>query len=290
MPITGSTFLVGSCAISGLPPLNGFVSELLIYLGVLAGVTDANRSSGMAWVMLCVLVIGGLALIGGLAAACFTKAFGSVFLGEPRCEEAKHAHEVGLAMRIAMLILAGACIFVALSAPLWPMMLRSAVALINPVFFREISELSNSKAVFPLAVLCAASWALLGIIGLLIFLRRRLLSGRNVAQSPTWDCGYIAPTARMQYTASSFASPLALLFRMFLRPKIRLHAPRGLFPTQASYHSETPDGFRDYLYRPIFLGVAWAASKLRWLQHGRIQLYVLYIALTILVLLIWKLG
>ena len=117
-----------------MPPLNGFVSELLIYLGVLAGVTDANRSGGMAWVLLCVLVIGGLALIGGLAAACFTKAFGCIFLGEPRVEEAKHAHEVGLAMRIAMLILAGACILVALSAPLWPMMLQSSVASINPDF------------------------------------------------------------------------------------------------------------------------------------------------------------
>ena len=121
-------------------------------------------------------------------------------------------------------------------------------------------------------------------------MRKKLLSGRNVAQSPTWDCGYIAPTARMQYTASSFASPLVILFRMFLRPKTRLHAPQGLFPTQASFHSETPDVFRDYLYRPVFFGVVWAASKLRWLQHGRIQLYVLYIALTILVLLIWKLG
>ena len=83
-PATGGAFLVGACAISGLPPLNGFVSELLIYLGALAGIADPSRSNGMAWVMLCVLVIGGLALIGGLAAACFTKAFGCVFLGEPR--------------------------------------------------------------------------------------------------------------------------------------------------------------------------------------------------------------
>jgi len=94
----------------------------------------------------------------------------------------------------------------------------------------------------------------------------------------------------MQYTASSFASPFVNLFRMFLRPKTRLNAPQGLFPRQASFHSETSDIFCDYLYRPIFFAVAWAASKLRWLQHGRIQLYVLYIALTILVLLIWKLG
>jgi hydrogenase-4 component B len=290
MPVTGGTFLVGASAISGLPPLNGFVSELLIYLGVLAGATEVNRSEGMAWVLLCVLVIGGLALIGGLAAACFTKAFGCIFLGEPRGEEAKHAREVGPAMRIPILMLAAACILVALTAPLWPMVLRSSVASIDPAFFGELPELINSRAVLPLAVVCAASWALLGIVGILFYVRKKLLSERNVAQAATWDCGYAAPSARMQYTASSYASPLVILFRMILRPRTRLHAPQGLFPRQASFHSETPDVFRDYLYRPIFFGVAWAASKLRWLQHGRIQLYVLYIALTILVLLIWKLG
>jgi hydrogenase-4 component B len=290
MPVTGGAFLVGASAISGLPPLNGFVSELLIYLGVLAGVTEVNRSGGMAWVLLCVLVIGGLALIGGLATACFTKAFGCIFLGEPRGAEASHAHEVGPAMRISMLILAAACILVAFTAPLWPMVLQSSVASINPVFFRELSELIDSQAVLPLKVICAASWILLVIIGILFYVRKRLLSDKRVGQAGTWDCGYAAPSARMQYTASSYAGPLVILFRMFIRPRTRLNAPNGLFPRQASFHSETPDVFRDYLYSPLYFGVAWAASKLRWLQHGRIQLYVLYIALTILVLLIWKLG
>jgi hydrogenase-4 component B len=290
MPMTGGTFLVGACAISGLPPLNGFVSELLIYLGVLGGVADANRSSGMAWVMLCVLVVGGLALIGGLAAACFAKAFGSVFLGEPRTEEAKNAHEAGLFMRAAMLLLAGTCIFIALCAPLWPRVLQSCIASIAPKFFQDLPELINAKAVFPLSILCYASWGLLGVAGILAVARKMLLWKRKASRLPTWDCGYVSPAPRMQYTASSFASPLVLLFRMFLRPKNRLHEPQGLFPKQASFHSETPDVFRDYIYFPVITGIAWTASKLRWLQHGRIQLYVLYIALTILVLLIWKLG
>jgi hydrogenase-4 component B len=290
MPVTGGTFLVGSCAISALPPLNGFVSELMIYLGVLAGITDVNCSGGMTWVLLCVLVIGGLGLIAGLATACFTKAFGCVFLGEPRTEEAKHTHEAGLTMRIAMLILAAACILIALTVPLWPIVLRSAVASINPAFFLQIQELTYSSAVLPLGILCAASWSLIILIGIAYVIRKRLLSTRNVTQTPTWDCGYSAPTARMQYTASSFTSPLTIIFRMFLRPKTKLLPPHGYFPSQASYRSETPDVFRDYLYRPVFFAIAWAASKLRCLQHGRIQLYVLYIALTVLILLIWNLG
>ena len=68
------------------------------------------------------------------------------------------------------------------------------------------------------------------MVGLLAVVRRRLLAGRQVERGPTWDCGYAAPTPRMQYTASSFASPLLLLFRMFLRPRIDLHPPAGLFP------------------------------------------------------------
>jgi NADH:ubiquinone oxidoreductase subunit 5 (subunit L)/multisubunit Na+/H+ antiporter MnhA subunit len=290
MPTTGGTFLAGSCAISGLPPLNGFVGELLIYLGVLAGVADPNRSGGMAWAMLCMIAIGGLALIGGLSAACFTKAFGSVFLGEPRSEEAKNAHEGAPSMCASMCALAGGCIFIALSAPLWPIVLQAGVASIDPAFFHDAPKLILSKAVYPLSILCGASWGLLAIVSLLAFARRKLLAKRNVAQSPTWDCGYVAPTARMQYTASSFSAHLTQLFRMFLRPKNQLREPQGLFPAQASFQSETADVFRDYLYRPLFSMIAWAASKLRWLQHGRIQMYVLYIALTILVLLIWKLG
>jgi hydrogenase-4 component B len=281
---------VGSCAISGLPPLNGFVSELLIYLGVLIGVADTSRAAGVGWTLLCVTVVGSLALIGGLAAACFTKAFGCVFLGEPRSEQAERGHEVGGAMRASMLVLAGACFGVALTGPVWPYVFRSAVVAIAPASFPDAAQAGLEQARVPLIVVCAASWALLAMVGLLALARRRLLSGRQIDRVPTWDCGYAAPTPRMQYTSSSFASSLLLLFRMFLRPHISLHPPTGLFPNQASFASETPDVFCEYLFRPAFTAIAWTASRLRWLQHGRIQLYVLYIALTILVLFIWKLG
>ena len=132
MPITGGAFLVGACTISGLPPLNGFVSELLIYLGALAGVAEGNRASGHSWALLGVLVIGGLALIGGLAGACFTKAFGCVFLGEPRSAQAHDGREAGSTMRVAMLLLAGACIVIGLTAPLWPIVMEGAVLQLIP--------------------------------------------------------------------------------------------------------------------------------------------------------------
>jgi hydrogenase-4 component B len=94
----------------------------------------------------------------------------------------------------------------------------------------------------------------------------------------------------MQYTASSFAQPLMKLFAPLLHTRRTLAAPEGYFPRAASLTTTTPDAARIALYEPAFSGVGWVLARLRWLQHGRIQLYVLYIALTLLVLLVWKLG
>ncbi|NUQ62896.1 MAG: oxidoreductase [Pirellulales bacterium] len=288
MPVTGATFLVGACAVCGLPPLNGFLSELLIYLGVLAGV--AEQRAAVSWAMLCVLVIGTLALVGGFAAVCFTKAFGAVFLGEPRSDASRHAHEVGPAMRYSLVTLAAACVLVALSAPLWPLVFRSAALTIVPATFRAETAAAAGRATVPLAAAAAAFLAFLAASGVLAAVRKRLLAGRRIDRGPTWDCGYAAPTARMQYTASSYTGPLVVLFRMFVRPRVDLRPPEGLFPIRGRYASQVPDLFREYFFGPVFAGIAWVASRLRWLQQGRIQLYVLYIALTVLVLLVWKLG
>ena len=290
MPTTGATFLIGAAAISGLPPLNGFVSEFFIYLGAVEGL--GSQAGGVpAWSLMGVLVIGGLALIGGLAAACFTKAFGIVFLGEPRSDQAVHAHEAGAAMRWPMMVLAGLCVLIGLAAPLWPTILQPAVAtILQSVKPRPVVAVGDAlQTAGPLTGVMFGSYILLGLIVLLLHIRRKLLAGRRVEQTVTWGCGYAAPTPRMQYTASSFARPLTLLFRLFLQPRDEIHPPRGLFPKHAALHTHTPDLFRRYIYEPLFLGIAWLASKLRWLQEGRIQIYVLYIALTILVLFIWKL-
>ena len=179
---------------------------------------------------------------------------------------------------------------IGLAAPLWPLVLQPAVAIVLPENMREALTASACGTVAPLTGVVFGSYVLLGLIVLLMCVRRRLLAGRRVERTVTWDCGYAAPTPRMQYTASSFARPLAQLFRLFLQPRDEIHPPRGLFPKHASLHTHTPDLFRRYVYEPLFLGIAWLASKLHWLQEGRIQIYVLYIAMTILVLLIWKLG
>jgi len=286
MPTTGATFLVGAAAISGLPPFNGFVSEFLIYLGVMAGIGGSSQDF-QAWGLLCVIVVGGLALIGGLATACFTKAFGMIFLGEPRSPRADHAHEAGAWMRWPMLSLAFLCIVIGFTAPCWPLLVETAVVAVVPDALSSAAREGIRQAVISLAGITLGSSLLLGFVLLLIHIRRKLLAGRRIERSVTWDCGYIAPTPHIQYTASSFSRPIVQLFRLFLQPRSDIQEPCGLFPVRAGLHTQTADLFRRF-YDPIFAGVAWAASKLRWMQEGHIQLYVLYIALTLLVLLIWN--
>jgi hydrogenase-4 component B len=285
MPWTGALFMVGAAAICGLPPLNGFVSEFLIYLGAFRGVQDAGLLPPEGVGPL-VAVIAALALIGGLAAACFTKAFGIVFLGEPRSEQAAGAHESGWSMKIAMAALAGACVAIGLLGP-------QAVMACGPVIEGLVPGAETAapltEAAGTLQFVTLGAVGLIGAVLALALLRRALLAGRRVEQAVTWDCGYAAPTARMQYTASSFAQPITLLFRYFLRTKRHAHAPEGYFPQKASCETHTPDVCREAFYAPVFRGLERLLAALRVLQQGRVQVYVLYVVLTLLALLIWKL-
>ena len=281
MPWTAAMFFTGSVAICGLPPLNGFVSEFLIYVGAFTGL---GLSGVSVWGT---ATIAGLAMIGGLAAACFTKAFGIVFLGEPRTDQA-HGHEAGWAMLAPMAVLALGCVAVGFLAP-------QVVAAMKPVI-GSVTGLGNaaiegglSLAIEPLRWVVSASGIFVLILGLLAWLRHRLLSGREVSLSGTWDCGYARPTARMQYTASSFAQPLTNMFGHLLRTRRRVEAPDGFFPVHAALHTETDDLFQKNLFRPAFRGIEWLLLWCHWLQQGRVQLYILYVAVTLLVLLVWNL-
>ena len=285
MPWTGLTFLTGAMAISGLPPLNGFVSEFLLYLGAFGAV--ASLASGAAVPAL--VVIAGLVLIGGLALACFTKAFGVVFLGAPRGRHTARAHEAGPLMRISMQTLAAGCLLIGMFAP---MVVRALAPLLEQVtrLPPDRVRLELTHATGPLGWVTVCALGLIALATVLTALRRGALSRRSVDLATTWDCGYGQPGPRMQYTASSFAQPLTDLFRPLLGTRPTASLPQGLFPRAASFSTDTPDLYRERLYRPIFGGIARTLSAFRWLQHGRVQLYVLYIGLTLLVLLVWKLG
>ena len=281
MPWTGAAFLAGAVAICGLPPFNGFAGEFLIYAGSFRTILG---SGGIALGGLIVVV--ALALIGGLAAACFAKAFGIAFLGEPRSAAAAAAHEAGVAMRGPMIALAALCLAVGLFAGAVARGLAPVVGMLAGGAWAAAG--SAGGGVFP-GAWTAMMLVLLALgVGLAVA-RRRLLAGRAVRETVTWDCGYAAPTARMQYTATGFVQPLTRGAEHLLRPEVECRRPEGIYPTAASFRAETPDLARRGLFDPAFRRVADALGHLRWLQQGRVHFYILYVLITLMVLLAWAL-
>ena len=275
MPRTALLFLVGAVAICGLPPLNGFVSELLVYLGLLRGVLQPG-SAGPAVALAAPI----LAMVGALAVACFVKVFGAVFLGSPRSPAAARAHEAPASMRGPAAVLAVCCVVIGLAPVLVAPLLDSAVAAWTvgwPVQTKPVLDLVPLGALGLVACALLAGAALVG--GLFVWL------GPAVRRAGTWDCGYAQPTARMQYTASSFAQTIVGLFAWVLRPASHLPLVEGAFPKRTSLHTHVNELVLDRLIVPV--GRA-AAQRLRWLhrfQQGLTQRYVVYIVLTVIVLL-----
>ena len=281
MPWTAGFFLLGAVAICGLPPLNGFVGEFLILLGAYHGACAVGHlaAAGAA-------AIAAIALIGGLAAACFTRAFGIVFLGQPRRRHTESIHEVGWSMRIPMAVLAASCVAIGLGAP-W--LFASADRVLGPLGVGAGSWAGSGARGCLLGL--TLLWAgLLAVALAAAGFRRWLLGGRPIGEGGTWDCGYDRPSERMQYTASSFAQPLISLFAPVLRTRRELATPTGYYPGPADLATTTPDIASRRLFSPAYEAMQALLARFRWLQHGYLQLYVLQLAVTLLVLLIWKLG
>jgi hydrogenase-4 component B len=282
MPWTGACFLIGSAAIVGLPPLNGFVSEfLLIYAGY-AGLllpTAAAAAAGLTTLV-------AMGLIGGLAAACFAKAFGVVFLGTPRSGEAEHAHEAAWPMLAAMAILALLCIVIGFAGPFVIPALAGIVSEASGLPANQIGALLTPLS----AALQVATIVFLGMAALaagLWILRGWRLARVGVRRAPVWGCGFPRPTARMQYTASSFAQPLVSQFRLLIANREVLAGPSGYFPTDASFASDSGDPFLRLLFVPTFRWFGRLAARLNVIQRGHIHVYVLYVAATLIALLAW---
>lgn len=281
MPWTALSFLLGAVAICGLPPLNGFVSEFLVYLGLFA--TLGNEAEPpCAWAA---FAAPALALIGALALACFVKVYGAVFLGTARSDHARHAHESPLAMLAPMGVLVACCLVIGL-APL----------LIAPILGKAVSDWAPSTrdAGTRLVTLAPLDWiSAMGLVliaallaaGTMLWLRLR---SNVMEKGATWGCGYTAPTPRMQYTSSSFAQMLVGLFGWALRPRTDKPKDLPLFPKKADFHSAVPDMVLDEVMLPVFRFGAWLFSWFRVFQQGSIQTYLLYIFIALIALLLWE--
>lgn len=279
MPLTSVTFLIGSAAICGLPPLNGFVSEWLVFLAAFHGASQLSAP----WAASALVVVPALALIGGLGVACFTRAYGVIFLGTPRSEAPARAEEAGAGILFPMLLAAAAC----LGIGIWP---QGILRVLVPAVASISGTGPPADALGAFAAILRVSVALLLVTGGIVGLRFLLLRGREIREGTTWGCGYVAPTARMQYTGASFAQPLLAPFGGLLDIVVNQRGPKGYFPREAVFEERTGDPAGERLLVPMTRHLLGLLSRLRVIQHGRVQLYLAYIFVTLIALLLWQLS
>ena len=295
MPVTAVCFLVGAVAISGLPPLNGFVSEWLTYQALLAGFGTTQSLTRLMFPIAGSL----LALTAALAAACFVKAFAIPFLALPRSKEAADAQEVSLSMRAGMTVLAVGCVALGLGATWF-------VRVFDPITQQALGVRASS------ALVTAHGWALtpgtghgtvqggtISTAGIALLL---LLAGaafafplamrwrRRSVRGPVWDCGLPGLTADNEYTATAFSKPLRMIFSALYRPRREIQAEYEVsphYPSAIRFESEIELTIEKRLYGPLRERIMAAANRMKGIQAGSINLYLAYIFITLILLLLF---
>jgi hydrogenase-4 component B len=280
MPQAGLLMVGGSIALAALPPLNGFVSEWLIYLGLLrAGAALTGVSAlGIGMILALFGVVGALALV------TFTRLLGIALLGAPRSPAAAQAHEADSAMLWPMRILLAGCLLIGLLPQL-------PLHLLTPV----LSQLTMTTAPE-----LAATFAQIGQIGLggilliatlilvsllLAYLRRH----RPTATAATWGCAFPRPTAQMAYKAEGYSEfAHNYLLPQALRPEVSRKRPRTLFPAAVLFYQHSREVVLQRCYQPLFSSLAERCVRLRWLQQGKVHLYLLYIFTCCTLLMLWS--
>ncbi len=288
MPWTAACFVFGAAAIAALPPLNGFVSEWLIFQALLQNVRMARLELNLAFTV----GLAALALTSGLALACFVKAAGITFLAVPRSEEAARAHEAPVSMRAAMVLLAAACVGLGVGPTL---VLPALARVVGPLVGSELPALGDGltvrisgefAALSPLALAAALAIALLAPLGALWLVGAQ----RRTRWAPTWACGRILQTARMEYTATAFSNPFKRVFDFFYRPAPRLdiefHPESRFFVERIEYASPTRSLVEEWLYRPALATLSGLAAHARRLQSGSANTYLAYILAALVLLLV----
>ena len=278
MPKTMILFLLGAIAICALPPLNGFVSEWLIYIGLFRTLSSGvGQSFPMA-----ALGAVALAMIGPLAIACFVKLLGTVFLGTARSELAEHAREPSKSMLISMALLAFGCSCIGLFPMITVHLLENAIQL-----WAGVPESTISIVEFaPLSWISKLGLSLLVFLGLLLLFLKIKPWSKVACKVGTWDCGYAEPSKKMQYTGSSFGDSIVKLFSFILWPRSQEPNVSGIFPRRVSFKRIVVDTVLDRMVLPLFRVGGHYLPMVRVFQRGQIHLYVLYILVIIIVLLV----
>ena len=279
LPWTGGAFLVGSLAIAGLPPFNGFASEWVTLQALLHVPAAGHLGDGVAGA----LALAALAATAALAVLCFVKVTGLVLLGPPRSEAVAAATERPLPMRAAVVSLAGACVVLGVAPGLllgslvslapWPAALPTAIGLHLPG--------TGSLPTLGIALVLVA------VTGVLVVARGR----RAAAPAPTWASGQLVEPSLL-WTSAGFTKPLRLVLAGVLRPErtIEVRATRGVVQ-EVAYSGRVPQHLDEQLLAPAVRVALRGAAHARRLQTGHLGTYVAYlIALVLVLLTVAKVG
>lgn len=272
LPFTAFFALCGAVAICGLPPFNGFASEMLLYLGFFG-----EARAGQPYLALGAPV---LAMVGGVAVLSFVKLYGIAFLGEPRTEAAAHGHEATGSMLAPIALLA--CL--ALLGGLFPQLF---LALVQPAL-RQLAPDAAHFGTLPVQPFwfAVAGGSVIGLALLLFLFLQRKVKG-HATSGPTWGCGYLRPSPRIQYTGSSFGAFFSSLSGALIRTRITLDPVTGLAPAAARMSYAPEETLLHRLVLPVLNIAGIACAFVRRLQHGEVQIYILYIFVTLMLLLLW---
>ncbi len=274
-PRNAALFLLGAMGICALPPLNGFVSEWLIYSALFhTAMGPFSLSAGSA-----VVGLLALAFIGGVALTGFSKVFAITFLGAPR-DATIHAHRTSTPMLLGMLVPAVLCVIIGTCPWLVIPLLNAPMAALG--FVSVDSSLADAFA--PLVLISRGALILAGVVAALALLRKCAGTDQPITAGPTWGCGYSAPTARMQYTGSSFGWSILRSFRRILLPRRQAHLPAGCFPATGDLSTSVPDVMLTKGYAPAFGWSGRFAEACRPMERWRIHVLLMGIVVTLVVM------
>ena len=268
MPYTCLMFILGSVAICGLPPFNGFISEILIYAGMLLGIP----ASEINLFIVLIVTIAGLAMAGTMAIVCFSKASGIMFLGEPRNEKATNLNsDVEKIMLFPMCLLTIATFFIGMFPQyVIDLVLAPVTMFVNVEYTSQILESI-------VGLLQIISWCFFVFLLVILFIFGiRLLINRKSEEHTTWGCGYDRPNSHMQYTPSSYDNLFVSTLKPLFKRKSHIKKPKDLFPKDAYFELEIEDIEEAYIVEPIVKLDEKILAKFERIQNGNMQQYILF--------------
>jgi hydrogenase-4 component B len=281
MPVTAFFFLCGALAIGGLPPFSGFVSEFLIYSGLIEGIRSGADVTVSAMMILCIV---GLALIGGISMLTFTKTFGTIFLGSARTDMHHQPGEVSLVMRIPLFMILSVIVMIGIFPNL---VFTSALAVAKSFSPDTLSQ--SILTISPVIITVGrVSLALIILTTLTYFIRTKISASRATSYQSTWGCGYVAPTARMQYTSKSFSKSFAKLFSYITTEKKKYFEIAGnkIFPLPRNFQSHYQEFFEKNFIHPVNNRIFAFMNFFMFINNGKTQAYILYGFFFIVILIV----